>query len=326
MVAYIGDIAEQVPCISQNVINKAVDHMFKENTRIQGIVVVNKEIPVSLITRTHFYQTIGTLYGYNVFMERSVNLIINKEPLTVDYFQSITEVSKLAMERKDEERYDYVIVTKDHKYHGIVSIESLLLKLVQVQVEFASYLNPLTSLPGNHIIEEKIKEIIQQESYSILYFDLDQFKAYNDTYGFKKGDNLLQATAELLKNIFVQEGYFLGHIGGDDFIAILSHYDYISICHKIMGEFDELVKQFYSPNHLLQRYVISENRQGTIEKIELVSLSIAIVTNQNRSFETVEELGEYAAIVKKRCKKVVGSCYLINLEQGDGSCASLTPR
>lgn len=326
MVAYIGDIAEPVPCISQNVVNKVVDHMFKENTRIQGIVVVNEEMPVSLITRTHFYQTIGTLYGYNVFMERSVNLIINKEPLIVDYFQSITEVSKLAMERKEEERYDYVIVSKDYKYHGIVSIESLLLKLVEVQVELASYLNPLTSLPGNHIIEMKIKEIIVQESYSFLYFDLDHFKAYNDTYGFKKGDNLLQATAELLKNSFVQEGSFLGHIGGDDFIAILNHYDYLAICHKIMEEFDELVKQFYSTNHLLQKYVISENRQGVNEKTALVSLSIAIVTNQNRSFETVEELGEYAAIVKKQCKKVEGSCCLINMEHGDGSYASLTSR
>lgn len=312
MAAYIGDIVELVPCISQSTVSKMVDSIFSENTRIQGIVVVQNEVPVSLITRTHFYQKMGSQYGYNLYMGRPIELIADKEPLIVDYFQSITDVSKLAMERMEEHRYDDVIVTRDRKYVGIVSIQRLLMKLVEVQVEFASYLNPLTRLPGNHIIQTKLKEILQQETFSILYFDLDHFKAYNDTYGFKKGDDLLQATAELLKEAFLQKGYFLGHIGGDDFIAILNHYDYPSICEAIINDFDRIIKDFYTSSHLYQQYVIAENRQGMREKTALVSLSIAIVTNQHQSFKTVEQLVEYAAVVKKRCKMVTGSCCLIN--------------
>jgi diguanylate cyclase (GGDEF)-like protein len=313
VVAYIGDIVEQVPCISQSTVSKLVDRIFNENTRIQGIVVVYNEFPISLITRTHFYEKMGSLYGYNLYMGRSVELIADKEPLIVDYFQSITEVSKLAMDRKEETRYDYVIVTKNNKYFGIVSIQSLLLKLVEVQVEFASLLNPLTRLPGNHVIEGKLKDIIQEEKFSILYFDLDNFKAYNDTYGFKKGDGLLQLTAELLKNAFLKKGFFLGHIGGDDFIAVLNHYDFRGICESIITSFDEAIKGFYDTNHQSQQYVLAENRQGVKEKIALVSLSIAIVTNQYRSFSNMEELVEYAAVVKKSCKMVKGSCCLINV-------------
>lgn len=315
MTAYIGDIVELVPCISQHEISKSVDKIFNENTGLQGIVVVKKEVPISLVTRTHFYQKMGTLYGYNLYMGRSIELIGNKEPLIVDYFQSITEVSKLAMERKEEDRYDYVIVTKENKYIGIVSIQRLLMKLVEVQVEFASFLNPLTRLPGNHIIDEKLKEVIPWEKFSVLYFDLDNFKAYNDTYGFKKGDQLLQATAELLKGAFAHEGSFLGHIGGDDFIAILNHYDFSFLCKIIMKDFDERIKCFYHSKHLTQQFVIAENRQGVKTKIPLVSLSIAIATNQDQSFETAEDLVEYTAKIKKNCKKISGSCYLINIFQ-----------
>lgn len=313
MPVYIGDIAEPVPCISLNGISKEVDKIFSDNTKIHGVVVVNDESPISLITRTHFYQKMGTLYGYNLYMGRSIELIANKEPLIVDYFHSIIEVSKLAMERKEEDRYDYVIVTKNDKYIGIVSIQRLLMTLVEVQAEFASYLNPLTRLPGNHIIDDKLNEVIKQESFSILYFDLDHFKAYNDTYGFKKGDELLQATADLLKRFFEKAGIFLGHIGGDDFIAVLNHCDVSSICEVIIEEFDSGIISFYNDTHLTQKYVISENRQGVKEKIALVSLSIAVVTNQSQPFKNVEELVKYAANVKRRCKKMEGSCCLVNL-------------
>lgn len=312
MSTFIGDIVEPVPCVSRFSIGKEVDKIFCHNNSIQGIVVVNAEVPISLITRTDFYQKLGTLYGYNIYIGRPIELIVKKKPLIVDYYQSIMEVSRLAMERKDDELYDYVIITKDEKYFGVVSVQRLLMKLVEVQVEFASYLNPLTRLPGNHIIEEKLKEIIHQEEFSILYFDLDHFKTYNDTYGFKKGDELLIATAEILKEAFVKHSDFLGHIGGDDFIGVLNHFNFISLCKTIINAFEQIVKNFYNSSHLALKSVIAENRKGVKEKIPLVSLSVAVVTNQYQFFESIEELVENAANVKKSCKKISGSCYLTN--------------
>lgn len=314
MVAYIGDIVEHVPCVSSNELNSRVDKLFNENKSIQGIVVINNETPVSLISKSHFYQKIGTQYGYNLYMGKSIELIANTSSLIVDYFQSIAEVSKLAMEREEKDRYDYVIVSKEKKYIGVVSIEKLLLKLVEEQVEFASYLNPLTRLPGNHTIEEKLKEIVKQEQYSILYFDLDNFKAYNDTYGFRKGDNLLQSTAELLKQYYTNKGYFLGHIGGDDFIAVVDHYNITTDCESLLQAFEIMVKTFYSSTELTQQYIIAKNRKGIMEKVALVSLSIAIVTNQARAFLDIEDLVQYAAVVKRSCKSIEGNCYLINNE------------
>lgn len=312
MIAYIGDIAESAPCLSINALSKQAHEIFRKNSKVHGIVLTNGDIPVSLITRTHFFQKMGSLYGYNLYMGRSIDLIANKDSLIVDYYQSIAEVSKLAMERDEEDRYSYVIVTKDQKYIGVVSIQNLLLKLVEVQVEFASFLNPLTMLPGNHIIDEKLQEALRLEQFTVMYFDLDHFKAYNDTYGFKKGDDLIISTSERIKVIVEKYGGFLGHIGGDDFIAVLNHYDYQCICEEVINYFNMNIERFYNSKHLSQRYVMTEDRQGIVTKIPLVSLSIAVVTNGYQQFLNVEELVETAAVIKRRCKMIEGSCYLDN--------------
>lgn len=310
--ANIGDIIELAPSIHPNEKNESVDKIFRNNFHLQGIVVLHNEKPIGLVTRTSFYQQIGTLYGYNLYMGRSVELLAKKNPLIVDYKKSITEVSQLAMGREPEDMYDYVIVTKNGKYKGIVSIQSLLLKLVEIQAEFASFLNPLTNLPGNHIIDAKLRTVIQEPHYSIFYFDLNHFKAYNDTHGFKKGDKLLLTLSKLLKSHFVKDGAFLGHVGGDDFIGIQKDYHVQPLCEKIIKEFNEMIKHFYSENDLRKQYVIIEGRSGKTEKIPLVSLSISIVTNECTQYENIYSISEALAKVKKRCKALPGSNFLIN--------------
>src|SRR5690606_32341085 len=96
LVTYIGEIAEQVPCISPKTLSKTVDKIFSENSKILGVVTISNDVPLSLISRADFYEKMGNLYGYNLYMGRPIEIIANNEPLIVDYFQSITDVSKLA--------------------------------------------------------------------------------------------------------------------------------------------------------------------------------------------------------------------------------------
>ncbi|MNH25806.1 diguanylate cyclase [compost metagenome] len=118
------------------------------------------------------------------------------------------------MSRPPEDLYDDVIVTRNGIYVGVVSIRELLLKLVDTQVAIASFLNPLSSLPGNKLIDEKLEEALLLPQYSLIYFDLDHFKTYNDTYGFNKGDKILLYLTEILKRNIVGVEDFLGHNGG----------------------------------------------------------------------------------------------------------------
>lgn len=310
MFLQIGEIAEQIPEISVHHKCGVVDQIFKSNPQLQGVAVTDNGRPVALIMRIRFYQQIGTLYGYTLYMGRSVELVMDTNPLIVDYTTPIIDVSRLAMARQDENLYDYVIVTHGKSLFGAVSVRDLLLNFAEIQAVAASFLNPLTGLPGNLSITEWMVKTLLQEEFSVLYIDLDHFKAYNDTYGFKEGDRMLQATAEILKHEALRMGGLLGHIGGDDFIIFINNYNYEEGCRSMITAFDSAVKDFYHAGHLAQRYVLTESRSGLLEEIPLVSISIAVVTNRSRRFASAEDLSVEAARFKKSCKMIRGSSYV----------------
>lgn len=306
----IGEAIENVPCIDESVKNKEVDLLFTQNPTLRGIVVIQENRPIGQITRTHFYQKIGTRYGYNLFMGRQNQLVIKDNPLIVESNVPITEVSTASMQRPVEDLYDDVIVTKNGLFFGVVSIRELLLKLVETQVAIASFLNPLSSLPGNKLIDDKLAEALQIPEYSLIYFDLDHFKAYNDTYGFNRGDKILLYLTDILKRNIAEVDDFLGHVGGDDFVAILPHYEVGPVCRIIINEFDAKIMDFYELEDLARLQV--PNRVGELEPFTCTSISIAVITNEHQQFDTVEQLSDAVARLKKLCKKISGSCYLIN--------------
>ncbi|MFF2907400.1 GGDEF domain-containing protein [Paenibacillus sp. NPDC057934] len=314
MLLQIGDIAEHITQISPASKCETVDHIFKSDPQLQGVVVIDNDYPVALIMRIRFYQQIGTLYGYTLYMGRPVSLVMDRDPLIVEYKTPITEVSKLAMNRQVENLYDYVIVTHEGRMFGAVSVRDLLLNFAEIQAMAASFLNPLTGLPGNMSINECLVKCLHQERFSVLYIDLDHFKAYNDTYGFKEGDRMIQATAEIAKHCALRLEGFLGHIGGDDFIVIIDNHHYTEACRILIEEFDSAIKDFYHSQHLAQKYVLTEDRSGLVGEIPLVSISVAVVTNRYRQFDSIEDIAGEAARVKKKCKLVPGSCYVDDAE------------
>lgn len=310
MAGIIGELTEIVPTVFRKASNQQVNELFKQDSRSTGIVVIEKDEPIGLVTRTNFYQKLGSLYGYNLYINKSIELLMNSSILVVDYTTSIIDVSRQAMQRKEEELYDYVIVTKYGKFIGVVSISRLLLKFAEIQAEMATYSNPLTGLPGNHVIEEQLKEALLTEAYTVLYIDLDNFKVYNDLFGFTKGDHVIQVTASLLEKIIKGNNGFLGHIGGDDFLAILPHYNYEACCSAIINEFEQQHVSFYPAKYLLQKYIVGDDRFGVKRKFPLISISIAVVTNQDQRYLSAEEVVTYATQIKKLCKNTPGNCYI----------------
>lgn len=310
MFTSIGEIYEEVPCVGPETKSREIDKLFKELPNVQGIIVKTDDRHFALVMKTSFYQVIGNQYGYNLYMGRPIDLIMNKSPLVVDSMRPILEVSQLAMERPIEELYDYVIVTKEDHCMGVVSVQSLLLAFAKIQKETALLMNPLTGLPGNNSINHELARILDAKKFSVLYIDLDNFKTYNDTYGFKKGDDFLLATAEIITRNVANN--FFGHIGGDDFIAILHHHNYKELADNIIKDFDRTVQNFYSEFDWAQQCVIAENRAGTTEKIPLVSISIAVVTNEEQTFDSIQHIVDEAAVIKKLCKQKSGSCFVTN--------------
>ena len=175
-------------------------------------------------------------------------------------------------------------------------------------------MSPLTGLPGNVQIQTELKKrLLRNEDFSVLYFDLDNFKAFNDVYGFLKGDEIIKFTSDLILNsIHNFGGGFVGHIGGDDFIAIVSGIEVEKLCQDIILVFDGSIKKFYNEEDAKNGFIEVANRKGIIERFPLTSISIAVVIAEKGRFYNVLEIGDVSAQVKHAVKSVMGSSYAID--------------
>ena len=174
--------------------------------------------------------------------------------------------------------------------------------------------SPLTGLPGNVQIQAEMKKrLLNNETFAILYVDLDNFKAYNDVYGFSNGDEIIKFTSKIiLKYVHELENGFVGHIGGDDFVAIINKTDYDKLCQQIIIEFDMQVEMFYNTDDALHGFVEIENRRGVLEQFPIMTISVAVVEVDPEIFKSTLEIGEVGAQVKHRAKTILGSTYVIN--------------
>lgn len=169
--------------------------------------------------------------------------------------------------------------------------------------------NPLTKLPSSEITN---KVIIQRlnKPLAILYVDLDRFKAFNDYYGYVRGDDILQATAQLLINTTLQMGNsndFIGNIGGDDFIIITTPDKSDSLAQAICSQFDQHAPLFYDEIDRKNGKIITYNRQGVIQEFPIISLSIAIVHNQLRTLKSIAQIAQLMAELKRYAKSKPGN-------------------
>ncbi|MGN0143232.1 MAG: GGDEF domain-containing protein [Roseburia sp.] len=285
----------------------AIYEFLKANPDVEELCVLDEEEHVQgLVTRYDVFERFGGQYGYNLTKKKQVKDILSKEFLAVDWKMSIEMVSKMAMVRPKKHLYDIVIVLKEDQYYGTVTVKDLLEAAISIQIERATDANPLTQLPGNKRIQEEIeKKLTSQENYSIMYLDLDNFKAYNDVYGFENGDLMIQAVADSMK-ISCESGEFLGHIGGDDFVIIASHYDMKEKYEKIIQRFHECLKQLYTPEDYKKGEIVSRNRNGLIENFPLVTISAAMITNEVSRITNIDDFSKKIATVKKMSKHTKG--------------------
>lgn len=206
---------------------------------------------------------------------------------------------------------EYLIVKpidNDYLYYTVKNITKLMFLNRGV--------NPLSGLPGNVQIEAEIRRrMLNKEAFAIVYFDLDNFKAYNDVYGFAAGDEIIKYTAKLIMqsiHAIEDNSSFVGHIGGDDFVSIISPADYDELCKNVIANFDNDIESFYNEEDVHRGYIEVANRRGIIEQFPLVSISIAVVEVDLVKVKSSLEIGEIAAQVKHRAKEVMGSSYIIN--------------
>lgn len=181
-----------------------------------------------------------------------------------------------------------------------------------------SLLSPLTRLPSGLRVERVIEAQLQSDAHwSILYLDLDNFKAYNDVYGFLRGNELIRLLARVANEAVREAGNmtdFLGHIGGDDFVIITTPDRVDAVCRLLIASWnrESRCKAYYSDDDLARGTLMAKDRQGHPQVYPLVGVSIGVVTNQYRPITTMEEVSRIAAEVKHKAKSLHGSSYWVD--------------
>ena len=254
--------------------------------------------------------------------------IINEEEINIDIkevFQKIKEAQQnsniplIVLSQSDDEEHIIEILKNDVEiclkyplnceilYYTIMNLIKLLNRNRTV--------SPLTGLPGNAQIQSEMQERLDRgEKYALMYLDLDNFKAYNDTYGFSNGDEIIKLTANIITKYVLEKNKknFVGHIGGDDFVALVEDSDYEKICQNIIAEFDRSIVKYFTKEDIERGYLEVENRKGIIEPFPLTTISIGVVEVTKERFKNTLEIGEAGAAVKHLAKTIWGSTYVID--------------
>ncbi len=231
----------------------------------------------------------------------------------------IIPISKLERITHEVSKGDFnqTIDIKQEDEIGLLAnaFKEMMLSLVRIREE-AKGANPLSGLPGNNVIVEKIESMIhQKKEFAVIYGDLDNFKAYNDKYGFSKGDDAILYTRDSFLDSakrFGDADTFVGHEGGDDFVVVTGYNNWEEISKAIVTSFDSDVKQFYNEADAKSGFIESLDRQGRRMRFPLMSISLAVASNHYRPVTDHRAIVSIAAEMKKYVKKVEGSNYAID--------------
>jgi len=312
---FIGDIAHEVGPIPPSSDIVFAFNRFINDPELRGLPVVEGERVLGMLHRNRFLENriLGKLgYGFALNTNKTISALMEQQFMMVEANTALEDVAQRILSRKADFLYDDICVTKNGKYFGTIPIYALLDAITEKSLLLAKGSNPLSGLPGNEFIQREIeKKLSQNMHFDVCYVDIDNFKPYNDHYGFGKGDIVIKSIARVLEDnvkSFGDDGFnFVGHIGGDDFIVITRPHLSAPGCAKIISDFEAYLPELHGMEDYKTGTYISKNRKGDKETFGLLSLSIGIVSTEIYKIESYAQLASIAMEVKKAAKAITGS-------------------
>jgi len=285
---------------------------FQENAHLLMIPVLRGKKVVGALLRDEMLNVFSTPYAHSLYHHTRTETMMQGKPLIVQVADSMAKVSQLATKRPLDQVYCPLIVCEDETYIGTLSIRELLKNITKIQLEHALHCNPLSRLPGNIGIESEVQSRLHaQVPFVLLHFDLDNFKAFNDFYGYERGDHMILLVADLLRKT-VQPNDFVGHIGGDDFVMLMDGVDWESRVWSMLDDFFEESALLYDSVERQQKYIESTDRAGDIKCFDLASLSVSALPCAPGLFSSHLEASEVIAEIKHRSKQIKGNSLVVN--------------
>ncbi|MGK8889331.1 EAL domain-containing protein [Burkholderia gladioli] len=297
--------------------NNQVLELFQRRPDLHAVAVVEGERPIALINRRGFMDRYALPYHREVFGKRACLQLANDTPLIVDNATTVEQLTALLANHDQRYLTEGFIITDHGRYAGLGTGESLVRAVTEVRVEAARYANPLTFLPGNIPISSHIARLVGNDAaFHACYVDLNQFKPFNDQYGYWQGDEVLKFAAAVLADVCDPMRDFLGHVGGDDFLVLFQSDDWRSRAQRAIDRFDEGAQRFYAHADRLAGGIRGEDRRGNAAFFGFVTMAIGCVRVPGTRRYRSDEIASVAALAKRRAKQQPGHLYLIDVDEG----------
>jgi len=310
------DIAKFIPPISSLTPVNEIMALFQRDADLNVLPLVDNHQAVGIVFKEQFLSRLfSNRFGLELYGKKPIIHFFNLQPIVIEHSTPLQKVSQQITEIAT--KWPAFVVTYNGDYAGVATVLDLLAEITTQQVHYAQYANPLTLLPGSVPINEHVNRLLKEgKSFSFAYFDLDNFKPFNDVYGYSSGDEIIKVVASILTSYIPPENGLVGHIGGDDFIVVFTVSDWLECCQKILSYFATLVPSYYSDKDREAGGIYTENRSGELCFFPLICLSAGLVDEKMTSqCQSHVELADLAAEAKKQAKKIQGNSFFINRRQ-----------
>lgn len=302
--------------VTADMTNDEIYGLFQADASINSIPVVEGIKPIGLISRYDTINRFAKRYQKELHGRKSCVAFMDKAPLVVQKTMTINALSELILSADPKYLLNGYIIVDGDGYVGTGSGHALLREITNLQINAARYANPLTMLPGNVPINAHIDRLLENtESFVACYCDLDNFKPFNDTYGYRRGDEVIQFIGRLLSGIASSEHDFVGHIGGDDFVLLFQSDNWETLCQEALSTIANVMPDFYDKKDVAQGGIRVEDRMGDIAFFPFGSMSIGAVRVVPEHFKSHHEVAGAMNSAKKQAKKTIGNSLFVDRRQ-----------
>jgi diguanylate cyclase (GGDEF)-like protein len=292
--------------------NADVYARFARNPSLHAIPVVEDGVVLGLLNRHAFIDAYARPFRRELFGRKPCHPFMDAEPLVVEKGITIQELSARLVDAESRYLAEGFVLTEHGRYAGLGTGRDLVREITNLQITAARYANPLTLLPGNVPVNEHIERLLHAGgAFVACYCDLDHFKPFNDAYGYRRGDDMIQLTSRILTLACDPLRDFIGHIGGDDFIVLLQSADWAMRMRDALERFDQESSSLYTRQDLARGGLLAEDRSGNAVIHPLSTLSIGAVLVEPGDYASHYEVSAAAAEAKRQAKRSAGSSIFV---------------
>lgn len=310
--------------VSPRMSNNDVFEIFAHAPDLEVIPVVDNGLPLGLITRRNLVDRFAMQFIRELHGKKHCDMFMDPKPLITDKHTRLQDLSRLVAKADRHHLFNGFIITDQGQYLGMGTGHDLMSEITEMQINSARYANPLTLLPGNVPINEHIERLLENGArFSACYVDLDFFKPFNDVYGYRKGDDVIQRTGRILEQHCDPTRDFVGHIGGDDFLMLLQSENCEERYQAILETFAADIAQQFSGADLERGGYFSEDRANRPVFNPLVTVSLGVIKVEPGHFCSHHQIATAAAEAKRQAKRILGNSLFI--DRRAGPCAPSVP-